>query len=112
MSLTARVASISDNRLGGWTSYRATKAGTNAAIKNLQLELAVRKSSAIAMAYHPGTVKTGLSAPFVARDKPEGDAHGLFAIDEAVRKWEAVVKGLRREDGGQLLDWKGERIEW
>lgn len=112
MSLTARVASISDNRSGGWTSYRSSKAASNAAVKNLALELSLRKSSAIAMAYHPGTVKTALSAPFVPSSREEGDEKGLFNVDDAVGKWEALVRSLTRDDTGGFRDWKSQKLEW
>ena len=70
--LSARVGSISDNRLGGWTSYRAAKAAQNMIVKNAAIETARRDKNKIIVGLHPGTVDTNLSAPFqanVAEDK-------------------------------------------
>ncbi|KAJ1310333.1 hypothetical protein OPQ81_007072 [Rhizoctonia solani] len=63
-SISARVGSIQDNELGGWYSYRASKAAVNQLIKTLSLELKARKIPAVALAYHPGTVRTDLSKRF------------------------------------------------
>ena len=40
--LSARVGSISDNRLGGWFAYRASKAALNMILKNADIEMARR----------------------------------------------------------------------
>jgi len=63
-ALSARVGSIGDNRLGGWHSYRASKAALNMLVANFAIDLARTRPQAIAVALHPGTVETGLSAPF------------------------------------------------
>lgn len=63
-TLSARVGSISDNRLGGWHSYRAAKAALNQLVRTAAIELARTHAQAICVALHPGTVDTGLSGPF------------------------------------------------
>jgi NAD(P)-dependent dehydrogenase (short-subunit alcohol dehydrogenase family) len=63
-TLSARVGSISDNRLGGWYSYRAAKAALNQLMRTAAIELARSQKQAICVALHPGTVDTGLSGPF------------------------------------------------
>lgn len=63
-TLSARVGSISDNRLGGWYSYRAAKAALNQLLRTAAIELARTHKQAICVALHPGTVETGLSRPF------------------------------------------------
>ncbi|HZV85720.1 MAG TPA: SDR family NAD(P)-dependent oxidoreductase, partial [Brevundimonas sp.] len=63
-ALSARVGSISDNRLGGWHSYRASKAALNMVLRNLAVEVARTHPQAVIAGLHPGTVDTGLSAPF------------------------------------------------
>lgn len=93
-TLSARVGSISDNALGGWLSYRASKAGQNQAIKTISIELARR--GVICVALHPGTVATDLSAPFRKNVKPEK----LFAVDDAAAWLLDVVDSLEAEDTG------------
>ncbi|KAJ2979049.1 hypothetical protein NUW58_g7304 [Xylaria curta] len=104
---SARVGSTSDNRLGGWYSYRASKAGVNSITKSFDLHLRTRSADkAMALAYHPGTVKTEFSKEFwgnVAGDK-------LFSPAFAVQKMLAVVESRTMEDRGRCWDWKGEEI--
>jgi NAD(P)-dependent dehydrogenase (short-subunit alcohol dehydrogenase family) len=104
---SARVGSTTDNRLGGWYSYRASKAGVNSITKSFDLHLRTRSADkAMAVAYHPGTVKTGLSREFwgnVAEDR-------LFSPEFAVRKMLEVVAGRRIDDRGKCWDWKGEEV--
>ncbi|KAF2966911.1 hypothetical protein GQX73_g6678 [Xylaria multiplex] len=104
---SARVGSTGDNRLGGWYSYRASKAGVNSITKSFDLHLRSRSAdNAVAFAYHPGTVKTGLSSEFwanVAQDK-------LFSPEFAVRKMLEVVGTRTVRDGGRCWDWKGEEV--
>ncbi|KAI0522259.1 short-chain dehydrogenase/reductase-like protein [Xylaria bambusicola] len=104
---SARVGSTADNRLGGWYSYRASKAGVNSITKSFDLHLRMRGAgNAMAMAYHPGTVKTGFSQEFwgnVAEDK-------LFSPEFAVRKMLEVVASRTVQDGGRCWDWKGEEV--
>ena len=63
-ALSARVGSIADNRLGGWHSYRASKAALNMLLRNLAIELARTHPKAVVAALHPGTVDSALSRPF------------------------------------------------
>ncbi|TGJ88482.1 hypothetical protein E0Z10_g378 [Xylaria hypoxylon] len=104
---SARVGSTGDNRLGGWYSYRASKAGVNSITKTFDLHLRTRSAeNAMAVAYHPGTVKTGLSSEFwetVAEDK-------LFSPEFAVRKMLEVVASRTVLDRGRCWDWKGEEV--
>ena len=65
-TLSARVGSIGDNRLGGWYSYRASKAALNQLVRTAAVELARRSPDALCIALHPGTVATALSTPFAA----------------------------------------------
>ncbi|RWA06453.1 hypothetical protein EKO27_g8661 [Xylaria grammica] len=104
---SARVGSTGDNRLGGWYSYRASKAGVNSITKTFDLHLRARSAgNAVAVAYHPGTVKTGLSREFwgrVAEDK-------LFSPEFAVRKMLEVVASRTARDGGKCWDWRGQEV--
>lgn len=106
-ALSARVGSIGDNRLGGWHSYRASKAALNMLLKNFAIELARSHPLAIVAGLHPGTVATGLSAPF-QRNVPEAK---LFTPEFSVNALLDVLDGLDPQDSGGVFDWQGERIE-
>ncbi len=105
-ALSARVGSIGDNRLGGWHSYRAAKAALNQIIRTLSIELATSRPDAICVALHPGTVATGLSAPFRGRVP----AARLFTPDVAAAHLLRVIDGVARADSGALLAWDGSLI--
>ncbi|CAL3964074.1 unnamed protein product [Diplocarpon coronariae] len=107
LNMSARVGSTSDNGLGGWYSYRASKAGVNSISKSLDLYLRTRSGDkALAIAYHPGTVKTGLSKEFWGNVKEEK----LFSPDFAVEKMLGVVRGAGLEGRGRCWDWSGREI--
>lgn len=105
-ALSARVGSIADNRLGGWHGYRASKAALNMLIRTIAIEQAGRAPLSIVAGLHPGTVDTALSAPF-QRNLPPGQ---LVAADKAAGDLLAVIDGLRPDDSGWCLDWRGQRI--
>lgn len=105
-ALSARVGSISDNRLGGWHSYRASKAALNMLMANFAIEMRARASEAIIAALHPGTVDSALSAPFqrgVAPDK-------LFSPAQSAAYLLDVLDRLTPADSGGLFAWDGQRI--
>ena len=104
--LSARVGSISDNRLGGWYSYRAAKAALNMLIRGLSIEVARRAERAVVVGLHPGTVDTALSEPF-QRGVPEGK---LFTPERSVAGMLATLNGLRPGDTGGVFDYAGERV--
>lgn len=104
--LSARVGSISDNRLGGWYGYRASKAALNQFVRTASIELAVRRPDLACVALHPGTVDTGLSAPFQKGVAPER----LFAPDLAADQLLRVIDGLSRADTGRFLAWDGQEV--
>ena len=106
-ALSARVGSISDNRLGGWHAYRASKAALNMIVRNFALELSARNKYAIAVTLHPGTVDTGLSEPFQRRVAREN----LFTPQDAAWHLLSVVTQLRTEDSGHLIAWDGRKID-
>ena len=107
-ALTARVGSIGDNRLGGWVSYRSSKAALNMIIKTLSIEHARRFPESVVVGLHPGTVDTQLSAPFQRR-VPEGR---LFTPAQSVRCMLAVIDQLAPADSGGLFAWDGTPIEY
>jgi NAD(P)-dependent dehydrogenase (short-subunit alcohol dehydrogenase family) len=105
-ALSARVGSIGDNRLGGWHSYRASKAALNMILKNLSIEMARTHPLALIVGLHPGTVATDLSAPF-----QKGVAPGkLFDAAYSAGRLLAVVDGLSPRDSGGVFAWDGARV--
>ncbi|GAB0137066.1 hypothetical protein EsDP_00005349 [Epichloe bromicola] len=105
--MSARVGSVTDNRSGGWFSYRASKAAVNSVARSLDVMLGARSGGkALAVAYHPGTVKTEFSRPFWG-SVPEGK---LFGPEYAVERMAAVVEGLDVRHRGKCLDWKGDVV--
>lgn len=110
-SMSARVGSITDNRLGGWYSYRSSKAAQNQITKTLGMELEMGGYKAVAIGYHPGTVETALSGE-MGRKRLEKGERGVFNVDEAVDKMMRVMSGLKEKDSGIVLDWEGKRVPW
>ncbi|KAI0487494.1 short-chain dehydrogenase/reductase-like protein [Xylaria cf. heliscus] len=107
LTASARVGSISDNSLGGWYSYRASKAGVNSLTKSFDVHLRARcGAKAMAVAYHPGTVKTGLSKEFWGRVDPDK----LFSPEFAAMKMLEVVGTRTVGQRGRCWDWKGEEV--
>lgn len=102
-AISARVGSISDNRLGGWHSYRASKAALNMLIRNVGIEMARTHPQAIAVTLHPGTVATALSAPF-QRNIP---AEKLFTTERAANCLLDVLATLTPAESGQCFAWDG-----
>jgi NAD(P)-dependent dehydrogenase (short-subunit alcohol dehydrogenase family) len=107
-SLTARVGSIADNRLGGWYSYRASKAAQNQLLKTLAIELARRNPDAIVLALHPGTTDTDLSRPFQANVAQEK----LFTPDFVAEQLLKQIMQVTADDTGSFIAWDGQRIAW
>ncbi len=102
-TLTARVGSIGDNRLGGWYSYRASKAALNQVLRTAAIEVARRRPEALLLALHPGTVRTGLSAPFTAPEQgstPEDSAARLLAVMDG-----ATETGVFLDQSGKTVPW-------
>jgi len=107
-NMSARVGSIGDNRLGGWYSYRGSKAALNQMTKTMSLEVARRKSKVACLLLHPGTTATDLSEPFQKNVKPEM----LFPVDRTVRQLLAIIDGTTMEDNGRYVAWDGQDIPW
>ena len=105
-TLSARVGSISDNRLGGWYSYRASKAALNQLVRTAAVELRRHNRDGLCVALHPGTVDTALSAPFA---KSGLDAR---SPDVAAREVLAVLDGLDAAATGGFFDHRGASINW
>lgn len=104
-SLSARLASIGDNRLGGWISYRAAKAAQNQIIHTAAVELARTHPGSILVALHPGTVETPLTAPFRAASQTDTPT-------TAATRLLSVINGLEISDSGGFIDQHGQTVRW
>lgn len=105
---SARVGSITDNELGGWYSYRCSKAALNMGLKTAAIELARRAKGIKLIAFHPGTVDTALSKPF-QRGVPEGK---LFEADFVSERLDSVMGDCEIDGKLSYVDWAGKPIPW
>ncbi|MBX7230168.1 MAG: SDR family NAD(P)-dependent oxidoreductase [Burkholderiaceae bacterium] len=103
--LSAKVGSIEDNRLGGWYSYRASKAALNMFLKTAAIELQRIQPNTTVIALHPGTVNSNLSKPF------RGEQIGRAPV-EAVREMWQVIEGLQPQDTGKFYSYNGQVLPW
>lgn len=104
-TLSAKVGSIEDNRLGGWYSYRASKAALNMLIKTAAIEFGRTRPNTALVALHPGTVNSRLSKPF------KGEQIGRPSADAASDMLK-VLFALNKEDSGTFISYSGERLPW
>ncbi|CAM3639865.1 SDR family NAD(P)-dependent oxidoreductase [Polynucleobacter arcticus] len=104
-TLSAKVGSIEDNRLGGWYSYRASKAALNMLIKTAAIEFGRTKPNTALIALHPGTVNSRLSQPF------KGQQIGRPPLD-AAQDMLNVLLSLNKEDSGTFISYSGDRLPW
>ncbi|MEM1342959.1 MAG: SDR family NAD(P)-dependent oxidoreductase [Pseudomonadota bacterium] len=105
-ALSARVGSISDNKVGGWYGYRASKAALNQVLKCLAIEGARKRKHLVVAGLQPGTVRTALSEPFrggVSKQK-------LFEPEDAARHLLGVLDGLEPQHSGRMFDWRGDEV--
>lgn len=103
-TLSARVGSIGDNKIGGWHSYRASKAGLNQLLHGAAIELARTHKQATVLALHPGTVATSFTQDYQAPNK--------LSPDEAARQLLDVIAKCGPEDSGKFFDYAGEEVPW
>ena len=104
--LSARVGSITDNELGGWYGYRASKAALNQFVKTASIELSRIRPEAICMAIHPGTVATRLSDPF-----SKNGLNVMTPRDCAEKLYKLLSEADVRDNGG-FFDYEKRRIPW
>ena len=105
---SARVGSISDNNLGGWYGYRASKSALNMMIKCAQIACQRRAKNVCLISYHPGTVETELSKPFQSKVRK----NKLFTTDFTVTQLLNIIPNLTAENGPHFIDWQGKSIPW
>lgn len=102
-TLSAKVGSISDNRLGGWYAYRASKAALNQFIRTAAIEIARTRPEARVLALHPGTVATRLSEGF-------NPSHEVLTPEDAARR---LLDAIASSEGsGRFLNWDGTELPW
>ena len=107
-SISAKVGSIGDNRLGGWYGYRASKAALNMFLKTTAIEYSRRCPKTIVVALHPGTTDTRLSQPF-QKNVPPGK---LFPVTKTVALLSQVISDLEQKDSGEFFAWDGTQLPW
>lgn len=107
-TVSAKVGSISDNRLGGWYSYRASKSALNMALKCLSIEWARNAGNLRVAALHPGTTDSGLSRPF-QQNVPEGK---LFSPAKTAGLLIQQIEQLHDQPSGRFIAYDGEEIPW
>ena len=107
-SLSARVGSIEDNRLGGWYSYRASKAAHNMLLRTIAQEWRATHPNVTAIALHPGTVQSPLSSPFISSNYK----HPVRSPFECAQLLLRVLRSLPPHSSGTFYDWQGKKIPW
>lgn len=107
-TISAKVGSIEDNYLGGWVSYRSSKAALNMILKTIALEWRRALPNVVVVALHPGTTDTSLSKPFQANVS----ASQLFTPQQSVSYMLNVILKLKSGDSGKFLAFDGEVLPW
>ena len=107
-ALSAMVGSITDNRLGGWYGYRASKTALNQFIKTMAIECQVKYPRAAIVAIHPGTTDTGLSRPF----QQNVSSGKLYTPEQTAARLLDVLEGVNEDQTGQFMNWNGSTIPW
>ncbi|MDA9557439.1 SDR family oxidoreductase [Vibrio sp.] len=106
--LSARVGSIEDNHLGGWYSYRMSKAALNMFLKTVSIEWLKQMPACCVLALHPGTTNTELSRPF-HRNIPEGK---LFSPERVAQDLIQLIQNSTPDQSGRFCAYDGEGIPW
>ncbi len=104
-TLSARVGSIGDNQIGGWHSYRASKAALNQIVHGAAIELGRSHKQSVCVSLHPGTVETPFTRDYAGR-------HKTVPADEAAANLLAIIEKLTPEQSGGFYDYAGEEIAW
>lgn len=107
-TVSARVGSIEDNKLGGWYSYRASKAALNMLLKTISIEWQRTLPKAVVLSLHPGTTDTPLSKPFQA-NVPQGK---LFTPSRVANDLIQIVENSTPEESGSFFSYSGDLIPW
>ena len=95
--LTSRMGSIVDNGSGGCYFYRSAKAGLNAAVRSLSIDL--HPEGIPVQLLHPGWVQTAM-----------GGDHAPLSVVESVVGMLQRIGELDLDHSGRFVDWSGEEI--
>ncbi|MEB3212194.1 MAG: SDR family NAD(P)-dependent oxidoreductase [Leptolyngbyaceae bacterium] len=107
-TISAKIGSIEDNRLGGWYGYRASKAALNMFLKTASIEYSRRCPKTIITLLHPGTTDSKLSEPFQRNVPPEK----LFSVERTVAQLLDIIRQLTPKDNGSFFSWDGRPLPW
>lgn len=107
-TISAKIGSIGDNRIGGWYGYRASKAALNMFLKTAAIEYSRRSPKTVIVMLHPGTTDTSLSKPFQRGVPPEK----LFSTERTVTQLLNVLESVTIKDTGEFFSWDGSRLPW
>ena len=108
VTVSAKVGSIEDNKLGGWISYRSSKAALNMAIKTISIEWRTKLPHCGVIAFHPGTTASSLSKPFQRNVAP----HKLFTPEYTAQCLLNLLATLTPQDTGKFLSYNGNSLPW
>jgi NAD(P)-dependent dehydrogenase (short-subunit alcohol dehydrogenase family) len=108
LSLSARVSSMGDNYLGGWHSYRMSKAALNMLIRNISIEWARKSPESVVIAVHPGTTDSPLSVPF-QKNIPEDK---LYSPQLTATRLADIAENLTADMNGKLINWDGKTLPY
>lgn len=107
VTLSAKLGSIGDNNLGGWHSYRASKAALNMLVKNISIEFARKRNNCIVLALDPGTTDTNLSRPFSYNTSLK-----IHTPEDTSKNILNVINESKLSDTGSFFSWDGAKIVW
>ncbi|MGB3691809.1 MAG: SDR family NAD(P)-dependent oxidoreductase [Spirulinaceae cyanobacterium] len=107
-TISAKIGSISDNRLGGWYGYRASKAALNMFMRTTAIEYSRKSPNTIVTVLHPGTTDTQLSEPFQKNVPIEK----LFPVEQTITQLLDVIENLTLKDSGEFFSWNGEQLPY
>ena len=105
VTLSAMVGSITDNHLGGWYSYRMSKAALNMGLRNAAIEAARYRTAPVVVAMHPGTTLTSLSKAYLSNRESRSACCSARHILK-------VISGIGRSDSGKFFNWNGRELPW
>ncbi len=105
---SARVGSITDNKLGGWYSYRGSKAALNMLLKTAAIELSRIAKNIKLISFHPGTTDTKLSKPFLRNVSPQK----IFSADFVAQRLQTILKTTHIDGELSFIDWDNKPIDW
>ncbi|WP_299494523.1 SDR family oxidoreductase [uncultured Shewanella sp.] len=108
ITLSAKIGSIEDNHLGGWISYRASKAALNMALKTISIEWRHQLPHCTVIAFHPGTTNTALSEPF----QQNVPSKKLFSPDYVAQCLMGLINHISPKDSGSFFSYDGQKIPW